>query len=1041
MAEVFQNSARPFKIYMADDTDPTAAKTGLTGIIAKLAKSGLGENTVSVTINERGGGWYEVTPLAAHRDTLGESAWTFTHADAKDCPRLEEVIAIDRQDGVRQGMTSLPNAGADAPGGLPISAAGALDLDTKLGRLKSIDNNVRDLRGDEAYPTEDLAAWPDSQMDRVQDSCFWSTRNPVRMLTTGDVQAAVGDTLTKWVSEDGTVTLDAVGSPVLVQLPGRKYPSIRFDGSSGFIKVYAGDNPLDADIQSGSFVAGYRFTGTPSSLQMVLAGCSPANSTAERKAWMTRCLDTSRSSGIAGMWTYSASADNYTENSAIGRPYAFSRFIQTSNGLTYTMRTQGGEVNVVGTNDGNWLGDYVFPTFDRNHLTVAFTRDSAGDAYFFTGEIDFVGWFDSTTDVAKLEAELENAYPTRSVLCLGDSRFNDDAMMKSLDDEQAGHNYTELATGANTIVQGQTEWTTHLGSLDRQYSDIVVLLGVNDTLNNTNAKDALDDMRTLLDTLRTDQPNARILLCNEFPCIDNAGFTLDEQKAHVAYATALTYEAHRREGVYLVDTYTLLEDPANADQMNPAYSSDALHLDPAGDAVFAELLARRVTEVSSGNVSVRETNDNVLAIETGTATIDQQDVRDAMKLAPSAGAADAGSVDAQLASLPADMWVNGTRTLTAFGFPVTISGTKSTLDDLNDIPAGTAMSLTGAERTALAAALEAAIINELDGTAVMQAIADLIADDMTTGDLSVQAIASAVRDAILNRLLAGNHDIAGTPGKLWQDAATAAGVLASQTVITGYVDTRVTSAEGTINGNTNSGLSTLDSKIMVIDGLIDLMKPVTDKLDDTLEDDAGTYRFTTNALEQAPSGGGGGGQVTGFDLAALQQLFTVNANETPVTGSVVKASQGAAGGDVSVDSFTANALQQLSAIKIALISPYDGKSKTLRLVQNVDYKTGTPIGQLRFNLSAWSGISQGDVIRFGATLSNGEVFKAAGTAEDESGTLYAHIELSKESHTNVSISEDDLDARFELQHVNGSGDVSSLLPGQKLIMLTNDAGA
>jgi hypothetical protein len=41
---------------------------------------------------------------------------------------------------------------------------------------------------------------------------------------------------------------------------------------------------------------------------------------------------------------------------------------------------------------------------------------------------------------------------------------------------------------------------------------------------------------------------------------------------------------------------------------------------------------------------------------------------------------------------------------------------------------------------------------------------------MTTGDLSVQAIASAVRDAILNRVLAGNHDTAGTPGKLLQDA-------------------------------------------------------------------------------------------------------------------------------------------------------------------------------------------------------------------------------------------------------------------------------
>lgn len=86
--------------------------------------------------------------------------------------------------------------------------------------------------------------------------------------------------------------------------------------------------------------------------------------------------------------------------------------------------------------------------------------------------------------------------------------------------------------------------------------------------------------------------------------------------------------------------------------------------------------------------------------------------------------------------------------------------------------AGAAMALTSGERTTLAAAIEAAIINELDGTAVMQAIADLIASDMTTTDLTVAAIASAVRDAILNRVLSGNHDTAGTPGKLLQDAST-----------------------------------------------------------------------------------------------------------------------------------------------------------------------------------------------------------------------------------------------------------------------------
>lgn len=43
-----------------------------------------------------------------------------------------DLESIDRQDSVRAGLTALPNAAADAAGGLPISDAGGLDLDTIL---------------------------------------------------------------------------------------------------------------------------------------------------------------------------------------------------------------------------------------------------------------------------------------------------------------------------------------------------------------------------------------------------------------------------------------------------------------------------------------------------------------------------------------------------------------------------------------------------------------------------------------------------------------------------------------------------------------------------------------------------------------------------------------------------------------------------------------------------------------------------------------------------------------------------------------------
>lgn len=59
---------------------------------------------------------------------------------------------------------------------------------------------------------------------------------------------------------------------------------------------------------------------------------------------------------------------------------------------------------------------------------------------------------------------------------------------------------------------------------------------------------------------------------------------------------------------------------------------------------------------------------------------------------------------------------------------------------------------------------------------------------------------------------------------------------------------------------------------------IDLIKTTTDKLDDTLELDTTVYRFTENALEQAPSGGAGGGDATEANqdiiIAALSGITT-----------------------------------------------------------------------------------------------------------------------------------------------------------------------
>lgn len=89
------------------------------------------------------------------------------------------------------------------------------------------------------------------------------------------------------------------------------------------------------------------------------------------------------------------------------------------------------------------------------------------------------------------------------------------------------------------------------------------------------------------------------------------------------------------------------------------------------------------------------------------------------------------------------VWEYANRTLTSMGFPV---------------------NLTPETRAALVAAIEVELANDETGEALMQAIADKLAAEFNLDELTVIAI----RDAILNRVLAGNHDIPGSVGSQLQ---------------------------------------------------------------------------------------------------------------------------------------------------------------------------------------------------------------------------------------------------------------------------------
>jgi len=100
-----------------------------------FASGSVGDTYSSGKWAEVGNGYYFYHFPNAAFDALGVVGFSFRASGAIDAAPKFQVVAVDAEDAVRGGMTALPPAAADAAGGIPTSDAGALDLDTLLGRL------------------------------------------------------------------------------------------------------------------------------------------------------------------------------------------------------------------------------------------------------------------------------------------------------------------------------------------------------------------------------------------------------------------------------------------------------------------------------------------------------------------------------------------------------------------------------------------------------------------------------------------------------------------------------------------------------------------------------------------------------------------------------------------------------------------------------------------------------------------------------------------------------------------------------------------
>ncbi|MEM6364980.1 MAG: hypothetical protein AAF745_11170, partial [Planctomycetota bacterium] len=175
---------------------------------------------------------------------------------------------------------------------------------------------------------------------------FVSTIDLSNVLTTGDVPAKVGDTITKLIS--GSTTWNAVGTPRLVDVPGRTLPGIELDGASGFV---AETSPLSGDNANGGvFVCGFTRKGDPDSTQMVLGGTSTASTTTNKLLFVTRQATNARNTGLVGLQT-ATSLRTFQGSDIAGRQNAKSRVIWEAGGFgdDYVLKTQSGTHAVSGT--------------------------------------------------------------------------------------------------------------------------------------------------------------------------------------------------------------------------------------------------------------------------------------------------------------------------------------------------------------------------------------------------------------------------------------------------------------------------------------------------------------------------------------------------------------------------------------------------------------------------------------------------------------------------------------------------------------------
>ncbi len=203
MYQIKQSStAYPLVFLMVQTADHITGLTGAAPTVT-ISKAGAAFGAVAGAVTEISSGWYKVAGNATDTGTLGPLALHATAASGDPTDMMMEVVAYDPQDAVRLGLTALPNAAAEASGGLYTRGTGAGQINQDAnGR---VDANAKAWIGGTipavnvtGVPKVDIVDWLGAAPDALSsgkipaDLKLWLTVAPLA-LSSQMVQAIVAD--------------------------------------------------------------------------------------------------------------------------------------------------------------------------------------------------------------------------------------------------------------------------------------------------------------------------------------------------------------------------------------------------------------------------------------------------------------------------------------------------------------------------------------------------------------------------------------------------------------------------------------------------------------------------------------------------------------------------------------------------------------------------------------------------------------------------------------------------------------------------------